>query len=65
MSDYKLQGNMTDAQIFEMLLKFSRDCEICRLAHQECRKAPCCPECEMGFWIREFKRHFGINENVG
>lgn len=63
MSDIKT--NMTDAQLFEMYMKFTQDCEACRVAHHECRIVPNCKECECGFWCRHLAEHFGIKLGVG
>lgn len=63
MSDIKT--NMTDTQLFEMYIKFSKDCEACRIAHHECRIVPPCKECECGFWVRHLAEYFGINLSVG
>lgn len=63
MSEYdKIHTNMTEGQLFETLLEFSKSCDICNLSHQACRVAPDCKECERGFWIKALRRHFGMNE---
>lgn len=66
MSEYgELKSNMSESQLFELLLEFTRSCDICNVSHKECRVVPSCKECQTGFWIRMLRRHFGMQENEG
>ena len=61
----EIYGNMSESQLFEMLMKFSHDCQCCKVAHHECRRVPHCEDCELGFWVRHLSKHFGVSMTVG
>ena len=61
----EMHTNMTKEQIFAQLLDFQRNCDACKIAHHAARVPLVkCKECELGFWIRNFKKYLGIEENV-
>lgn len=57
------QTNMSKDEIFKSLLNLKSDCQECKNFHLKNRLIPHCKECHCGFWINEFSRYLGINEN--